>query len=63
MAKYIITASVAFIEGKKYRRGEIVEVAHPENHGTRIEIVPEAPKKAEPKPKSPRKPRAKKAAE
>lgn len=63
MAKYVITASVAFIEGKKYRRGEIVEVAHPENHGTRIEPVPEAPKKAEPKPKAPRKPRAKKAAE
>lgn len=63
MAKYIITASVAFIEGKKYRRGEIVEVAHPEDHGTRIEIVPEAPKKAAAKPKAPRKPRAKKAAE
>lgn len=66
MAKYVITASVAFIEGKKYRRGEIVEVARPEDHGTRIELVKEAPKKAEPKaetPKAPRKPRAKKAAE
>ena len=68
MAKYVITSSVAFIEGKKYRRGEIVEIAHPEAHGTNIEPVTEAPKKAAPKkaeakPKAPRKPRAKKAAE
>jgi len=63
MAKYVIAASVAFIEGKKYRRGEIVEVARPEEHGTRIELVPEAPKKEERKPKAVRKPRAKKAAE
>lgn len=67
MAKYVITASVAFIEGKKYRRGEIVEIARPEDHGTRIELVKEAPKKAEPKveskPKAVRKPRVKKAAE
>lgn len=61
MAKYIITASVVFVDGKKHRRGEIVEIAHPENHGTNIELVKEAPKKE--KPKAPRKPRAKKAAE
>ena len=61
MAKYIITASVAFIEGKKYRRGEIVEIARPEDHGTRIELVKE-PVEVE-KPKATRKPRVKKAAE
>ena len=63
MAKYIITASVAFIEGKKYRRGEIAEVTRPEDHGTRIELVKEAPKKAAAKPKATRKPRVKKVAE
>lgn len=68
MAKYIITASAVFVDGKKHRRGEIVEIANPEAHGTNIELMPEAPKKAAPKkaeakPKAPRKPRAKKAAE
>lgn len=61
MAKYIITASSVFVEGKKYRRGEVAEIAHPEAYGTKIELVKEAPKKE--KPKAPRKPRAKKAAE
>lgn len=59
MAKYKVTVSTVFIAGQKYRRGDIVEVANPELHGTRLELVEDAP--VVEKPKAPRKPRAKKA--
>jgi len=61
MAKYKVTVSTFFMAGKKYRRGDIVECATPELHGTRLELVPEP--KVEEKPKATRKPRAKKTAE
>ena len=59
MAKYKVVVSAMFIAGQKYRRGDIVDIANPELHGTRLEPVVEAPEK----PKATRKPRAKKAAE
>ena len=59
MAKYKVVVGTVFIAGQKYRRGDIVEVANPEFHGTRLELVVEP--KAEEKPKPARKPRAKKA--
>jgi hypothetical protein len=58
MAKYKVVVGTAFIAGQKYRRGDVVEVANPELHGTTIEPVVEVEK-----PKPARKPRAKKAAE
>ena len=60
MAKYKVVVGTVFIAGQKYRRGDIVEVANPEFHGTRLELVPEAPVVEKPK-KTTRKPRAKKA--
>ena len=61
MAKYKVVVSTLFLAGQKYRRGDIVECANPELHGTRLEPVVEP--KVEEKPKPARKPRAKKAAE
>jgi len=61
MAKYKVVVSAMFIAGQKYRRGDIVDIANPELHGTRLEPVVEAP--VVEKPKATRKPRAKKAAE
>lgn len=59
MAKYKVVVSTLFLAGQKYRRGDIVECANPELHGTRLEAVAEP--KVEEKPKPARKPRAKKA--
>jgi len=59
MAKYKVVVSTLFLAGQKYRRGDIVECANPELHGTRLEPVVEP--KVEEKPKPARKPRAKKA--
>lgn len=59
MAKCKVVASVAFIAGQKYRRGDVVDVVDPEMFGTRLELMPEP--KVEEKPKAVRKPRAKKA--
>ena len=56
MAKCKVVVGTVFIAGQKYNRGDIVEVAQPELHGTRLEPVPDLEKPA-------RKPRAKKAAE
>jgi len=59
MAKYKVVVGTLFLAGQKYRRGDIVECANPELHGTRLEPVVEP--KIEEKPKPARKPRAKKA--
>jgi hypothetical protein len=59
MAKYKVVVGTLFLAGQKYRRGDIVECANPELHGTRLEPVVEP--KVEEKPKPARKPRAKKA--
>ena len=57
MVKYQVTSSVLFVAGKKYVRGDIIDCATPELHGTRLQpVVVE-----EPKEKPVRKPRAKKA--
>ena len=59
MSKYKVVVGTLFLAGQKYRRGDIVECANPELHGTRLEPVVEP--KVEEKPKPARKPRAKKA--
>lgn len=59
MAKYKVVVGTLFLAGQKYRRGDIVECANPELHGTRLEPIVEP--KVEEKPKPARKPRAKKA--
>ena len=61
MAKYKVVVGTLFMAGQKYRRGDIVECANPEDFGTRLEAVAEP--KVEEKPKPTRKPRAKKAAQ
>lgn len=61
MAKYKVVVGTLFMAGQKYRRGDIVECANPQDFGTRLEVVAEP--KVEEKPKTARKPRAKKAAE
>jgi len=59
MAKCLVTSTTVRIAGVKHRRGDIVEVANPDEFGTRLMVVPEP--KVEEKPKPVRKPRAKKA--
>lgn len=59
MAKCMVTSSTVRIAGQKYRRGDIVEVGDPQNFGTRLMVMPEP--KVKEKPKTTRKPRAKKA--
>ena len=59
MAKCLVTSTTVRIAGAKYRRGDIVEVANPDEFGTRLMAMPEL--EVAEKPKATRKPRAKKA--
>jgi len=40
--KYKVVISALFIDGVKYRRGDIIELSNPELYGVKIEPVVEA---------------------
>ena len=47
--KYKVVISALFIDGVKYRRGDIIELSNPELYGVKIEPVVEAVVEAKPK--------------
>ena len=49
MPKYVVTCSTLFVDGVKYRRGDVVETDA--DFGTRLELLPEAPVEEKPKRK------------
>ena len=53
--KYEVVVGTLFVDGKKYRRGDVVELADASEYGVRVQAVVEPPK--------PKRTRRKKAAE
>jgi len=47
--KYKVVISALFIDGVKYRRGDIIELSNPELYGVNIEPVVEPVVEAKPK--------------
>lgn len=56
--KFKVTLSNLFVDGVKYRRGEIVELNDPEKYGTWIEPYVEVSPEPEEKPKRKRRTKA-----
>lgn len=50
MAKYKVTVGTMFVDGVKYRRGDVIETDR--DFGTNVEPYIEPAKPAEPKPKA-----------